>query len=156
MSSGSFPVRPHDARFFGTERSMEKTASGAGVVLLGRILFSAMFILASFAHFTQKDIDAAVRAGVPMASLLVPLAGILAGLAGLSVLLGYHARIGAWGIVVFLAIITPVMHKFWSVTDPGVAQMQLVNFMKNAAMLGAALMITHFGAGPLSIDARRR
>jgi uncharacterized membrane protein YphA (DoxX/SURF4 family) len=34
--------------------------------------------------------------------------------------------------------------------------MQLVNFMKNAAMLGAALMITHFGAGPLSIDARRR
>jgi putative oxidoreductase len=156
MSSSSFPVRPHDSRLFGTERSMEKTASGAGVVLLGRILFSAIFIFGGFSNFTQKGIDAAAQAGVPMASVLVPLAGVLASLGGLSVLLGYHARIGAWGIVLFLAIVTPVMHNFWSVTDPGVAQMQQINFMKNVAMLGAALMITHFGAGLLSIDARRR
>jgi putative oxidoreductase len=155
MSSSSIPVR-HDSRFFGTERSMANSTSGAGVVLLGRILFSVIFIFAGFANLTQKSIDAAVQAGVPMASVLVPLAGILAGLAGLSVLLGYHARIGAWGIVVFLAVITPVMHNFWSVTDPGLAQMQQVNFMKNIAMLGAALMIAYFGAGPLSIDAHRR
>lgn len=29
-----------------------------------------------------------------------------------------------------------------------------VMFMKNVAMLGGALLITYFGAGPISIDAR--
>jgi uncharacterized membrane protein YphA (DoxX/SURF4 family) len=33
--------------------------------------------------------------------------------------------------------------------------MQQVHFMKNVAMIGAALLITHFGAGPVSIDSRR-
>jgi putative oxidoreductase len=33
--------------------------------------------------------------------------------------------------------------------------MQQVNFMKNLSMLGGALLILYFGAGPLSLDARR-
>ena len=48
---------------------------------------------------------------------------------------------------------------FWTVTDPMARQMQMVNFMKNLAMLGGALMISYFGAGPMSIDSlldRRR
>jgi len=28
-------------------------------------------------------------------------------------------------------------------------------FMKNVSLLGAALLITHFGAGPISLDTRR-
>jgi len=31
----------------------------------------------------------------------------------------------------------------------------MVMFMKNVALLGAALLITQFGSGPLSLDARR-
>jgi len=34
------------------------------------------------------------------------------------------------------------------------AQMQQIMFMKNVAMLGGALLISYFGAGPLSLDAR--
>jgi putative oxidoreductase len=34
-------------------------------------------------------------------------------------------------------------------------QMQMVMFMKNLAILGGALLISQFGAGPLSLDARR-
>jgi len=34
-------------------------------------------------------------------------------------------------------------------------QIQMAMFMKNIALLGAALLITQFGAGPLSLDARR-
>jgi putative oxidoreductase len=33
--------------------------------------------------------------------------------------------------------------------------MQMVMFMKNMAVLGGALFIAYFGAGPLSLDARR-
>jgi uncharacterized membrane protein YphA (DoxX/SURF4 family) len=32
--------------------------------------------------------------------------------------------------------------------------MQQAMFMKNLSMLGGALLIAHFGAGPLSLDAR--
>ena len=74
---------------------------------------------------------------------------------GLSILLGYRAKIGAWLIVLFLLIVTPIMHKFWGLTDPMMAQVQMINFMKNLSMLGGALLIVQFGAGPLSLDARR-
>jgi putative oxidoreductase len=71
-----------------------------------------------FRHFSRKDIGQAIQHGVPMAPLLVPVSGVRALLSGLSILFGFHARLGAWGIVVFLAAITPVMHNFWTVTDP--------------------------------------
>jgi len=72
-----------------------------------------------------------------------------------SVLLGYRAKIGAWLLVVFLVPVTLAIHNFWAVHDPMAAQIQQVMFMKNLSMLGAALLISYFGAGPLSFDARR-
>jgi putative oxidoreductase len=35
------------------------------------------------------------------------------------------------------------------------AQVQMAMFMKNMSMLGAALLISQFGAGPFSLDAWR-
>ena len=74
---------------------------------------------------------------------------------GLSILLGYRAKLGAWLIVLFLIGVTP-MHKFWGITDPMMFQMQFAMFMKNIAMLGGALLITQFGPGPWSLDARNK
>jgi len=74
---------------------------------------------------------------------------------GLSILLGYRARIGAWLLVIFLVPVTLMMHNFWVVKDPMMAQMQMVMFMKNLSMLGGALLISQFGSGPWSLDARR-
>jgi putative oxidoreductase len=48
-----------------------------------------------------------------------------------------------------------MMHKFWGIADPMMARMQQVMFMKNLSLLGAALLISYFGAGPLSLDARK-
>lgn len=131
--------------------------SGAAkvVVLAGRFLFSAIFIFAALGHFSQQEIDYAAHAGVPFASLLVPASGLLALAGGLSILLGYRARIGAWLLVLFLVPVTLMMHNFWAVKDPMMAQMQMAMFLKNVSMLGGALLISHFGAGPLSLDARR-
>ncbi len=124
------------------------------LALIGRILFSAIFILASFGHFTQAYIGYAAKAGVPIPQLLVPISGLLALIGGLSVLLGYHARIGAILLVVFLVPVTLWMHAFWAVKDPAMAAIQMSNFMKNLSMIGAALLILYFGPGPLSLDAR--
>lgn len=124
------------------------------VAALGRLLFTVIFIMAGPMHFSSKEIGYAASQGVPLASIAVPLSGIIALAGGLSILLGYRARIGAWLIVLFLAVITPVMHNFWAVTDPMMYVMQMAMFMKNASMLGAALLITQVGAGPWSLDAR--
>jgi putative oxidoreductase len=47
------------------------------------------------------------------------------------------------------------MHNFWAVKDPMMAQMQMAMFLKNVTMLGGALLISQFGAGRLSVDAKR-
>lgn len=120
----------------------------------GRVLYSAIFVTTLFSHFSPQLIGYARQAGIPLAGLLVPLSGVLAGVGGLSILLGYRAKIGAWLIVLFLVPVTVTMHNFWAVTDPMMAQLQQAMFMKNLSMLGGALLIAYFGAGPLSLDAR--
>jgi len=125
------------------------------VVLLGRALYAAIFIIAGPGHFSAATISYAAHQGVPMASIAVPLSGLMALVGGLSILVGYSARYGAWLIVIFLVPVTLIMHRFWGVPNPAMAQVQQIMFMKNLSMLGAALLIVHFGSGPFSIDSRK-
>jgi putative oxidoreductase len=124
-------------------------------VPVGRALFAAIFILASFGHFSKETIGYAAAAGVPLAGIAVPFSGLLALAGGLSVLLGYRTRIGALLLVAFLVPVTLMMHKFWGVADPMMAKMQQVMFMKNVALTGASLLLAWFGAGPISLDAKK-
>lgn len=140
--------------------TMKETTSRAtfgrrGLELLGRVLFSAIFVLAGAKNLSPHAIQAAAAQGVPLASVAVPAAGILALVGGLSVLLGYRARTGAWMLVLFLAPVTFAMHRFWAVADPQLAQLELTMFLKNLSMLGSALLVTRLGAGSWSLDARR-
>lgn len=124
------------------------------IVLIGRMLYSAIFISASLGHFSHEAVDYAMQRGIPAASVLVPLSGVLAFLGGLSILIGFKARYGAWLIVLFLIPVTFTMHNFWAMEDVSMQAVQKTMFLKNLAMLGAALMITHFGSGPMSVDKR--
>lgn len=125
------------------------------IVLIGRILFSALFIIKSFDHFTKDAVDRATTAGVPYADVLVPVAGVIAFLGGLSILLGYKARFGALLLIIFLIPTTFYMHKFWSSDTTFAQMMENYCFFKNIALLGAALMFTHFGSGPWSLDCKK-
>ena len=127
------------------------TAVLSKVSLLGRILYSAIFILSGPNHFKAATIGYAAAQGVPLASIAVPLSGIIALLGGLSIALGYRAKLGAWLIVLFLVPVSLMLHRFWGLSDPKAAGLQLAMFMKNVSMLGAALMIARVGSGPLSL-----
>jgi hypothetical protein len=48
--------------------------------------------------------------------------------------------------------VTLMMHAFRNVPDPMMRMIQQGFFMKNLAMLGGALLIAYFGAGPASLD----
>jgi putative oxidoreductase len=137
-------------------KDVEATSFWQGVVVvLGRFFFALIFLMAGANHFNKQTIGYAASQGVPLASIAVPLSGVVAIAGGLSILLGYRAKLGAWLIVLFLVPVSFMMHKFWTVTDPMMAQIQMILFMKNISMLGGALLISQFGAGPLSLDARR-
>ena len=121
---------------------------------LGRVLFALIFITAAPRHFTHEGIQHAASLGVPFAGVLVPLSGVMALAGGLSVAAGYKARWGASVLILFLGLVTWWMHGFWRLNDPVAIHVQQAMFAKNLSMLGAALLISQFGAGPISIDQR--
>ena len=135
--------------------SINTPAIARYAVPAGRALFALLFIVSGLGHFSSQTIAYGAASGVPMANFLIPASGALAIAGALSIALGYRARLGALALVAFLVPVTFAMHKFWAAPDAMTAMMQQVSFMKNAALTGAALLIAYFGAGPLSLDARR-
>ena len=145
--------RPRVAPF--ATRTAVSDSRTALLVPVARFFFALIFLFAGAGHFAKAPVAYAAAQGVPFASFLVPFSGVLAAAGGLSILLGYHARIGAWLLILFLVPVTVMMHNFWAVSDPMTHQLQQAMFFKNVALIGSALLIAHFGAGPYSLDARR-
>ena len=123
------------------------------LVPLGRLLFSAMFIQSGIGHFQHRAaLTAYARSmGAPAAELMVPLTGLMILLGGVSVLLGAYARVGAWLLFLFLVPTALIMHRFWGLPDPQLAQNQRAHFQKNLSLAGGALLIAYFGSGPYSL-----
>ncbi|MET9969971.1 DoxX family membrane protein [Streptomyces sp. NPDC006356] len=122
------------------------------LVLIGRILFSALFLASAVGHLTRTKAMAAYAAsrGVPAAAPATFGGGLLLLVGGLSVLLGVWADLGALLLLVFLVPTAVLMHAFWRESDPQVRQMEMVQFQKDVALAGAALMLlallAHAGA----------
>ncbi|WP_338049542.1 hypothetical protein [Rhodococcus jostii] len=64
----------------------------------------------------------------------------------LSVLLGIWADLGSLLLVAFLIPTAALMHNFWSESDPQTRQMEMIQFNKDIALAGAALMLFAFFA----------
>jgi putative oxidoreductase len=113
------------------------------LMLIGWILFAALFLSAAFAHFTQTTMMAgyAQSRGVPAARAAVLGGGVLLLLGGVSVLFGVWPDLGALLLFVFLVPTALLMHRFWAETDSQAKQMEQVQFSKDIALAGAALML---------------
>ena len=95
-----------------------------------------------FNHFAQLNMMTgyAKSKGIPAPSLAVGGSGVLLFLGGLSLLLGYHPTIGTALLVIFLLAASFGIHNFWTVQDQQAKQGEMVNFLKNMAILGLLLM----------------
>ena len=123
--------------------------------LLGRILYGGFFLLGGINHFQHLNMMAGFTAskGVPAAKPGVMLSGLLIIIGGLLVILGWHVRIGLACIVLFLVPVTFLMHNYWVEKDMMQMINQRVNFQKNLALLGAALMMLMISRPwPLSLN----
>src|SRR5206468_7139042 len=78
--------------------------------------------------------------GVPAASVAVQGTGVMLVLGGLSLLTGYKPKLGSALVAAFLAGVSPSMHAFWKESEPQQRQAEMINFMKNMALAGAAIL----------------
>jgi putative oxidoreductase len=112
--------------------------------LLGRIMYGGFFVLAGINHFQHLGMMSQFAGfkGVPAPKAAVIFSGVLILLGGLCIVLGCQpAWVGVALIALFLIPVTLTMHTFWSDTDPQMKLNNRVNFQKNLALLGAALMV---------------
>jgi uncharacterized membrane protein YphA (DoxX/SURF4 family) len=110
---------------------------------LGRALYGGFFAYNGLNHFNQRESMAqyAGSKGIQPADAAVLASGTLILAGGVSVLAGVKPRVGLALIAGFLAGVTPMMHRFWEVDDPGQRMGEQINFMKNMALFGSALML---------------
>jgi putative oxidoreductase len=59
---------------------------------------------------------------------------------GLSMLLGVYPVVGIILLTIFLLGVSFQMHNFWKVADAQTKQIDMINFTKNMALVGALLM----------------
>jgi len=127
--------------------------------LLGRIIFGSFFTYYGINHFlnTATMTQYAASKGVPMPELAVIVSGALLVVGGLSVIFGLWPHVGAACLGLFLVGVSPIMHNFWDIRDPGQRMIEMGNFMKNMALLGAVLMMAAVPRPwPYSLEYRRR
>ena len=120
--------------------------------VLGRLLFGGFFLYNGINHLKQHQ-GLAQYAGaknVPNPDAAVTVSGVAILVGGLSLVLGVKPRLGILPIAAFLAVVSPMMHDFWN-ADPQAKQNEMINFSKNIALLGAALMLSGVEEWPASI-----
>lgn len=126
--------------------------------LVGRAIFWGFFVLSGIRHFQRMHNmrQYAASKGVPAAQPAVQLTGLMLLAGGLSLIAGRKPRRGLAMLVGVLVPITLQMHRFWEEQDPGNRQAEMSNFMKNMALVGAALTMTQIREPwPASLDAAR-
>lgn len=108
--------------------------------LVARLLYGSVLVYTGINHFQNAEsmIGYAESKGVPEADLAVPVTGAMLVGSGVGIVLWRLPRLAAATAVAFFIGVTPTMHDFWNF-EGDERQSQRNNFLKNMAMLGAAI-----------------
>jgi putative oxidoreductase len=125
----------------GVRRIARRTGT-AVPLLLGRAIFGGFFLYNGINHFVSRQMltEYARGKGLPAASVAVAASGLLLVAGGLSLVAGVRPRVGTSLVTTFLLGVSPQMHAFWKETDPQQRMHELVNFTKNMALVGGAML----------------
>ena len=123
--------------------------------LVGRLVLAWFFISASLALGAHWSSTIALMTfkGMPAPAVLLAGAIVLMILGGISLALGFHARVGALLLFAFTIIASVMMHAYWKIDNNAIARADDYEiFVRNIAIAGGLLLIVGMGAGPFSID----
>lgn len=87
---------------------------------------------------TQQELT---EAGIPLAAGVTLFMIVVELIGGASILLGYRVQIGVILVLLYLVPSTLIFH------NPLVDSSQMIEFMKNLAIVGGLLMFTAYGPG---------
>jgi putative oxidoreductase len=114
------------------------------VFVVARVLVALVFLANGFGIIPQtQPAKELVEHGAPaaMVPLFMLVARTLEIIGGFGLVLGIYPRIAAIAVIAFLVPATLVVHGFWQVVGTPVYFMQLLQFLKNAAITGGLLLI---------------
>ena len=129
--------------------------------LLARLCLATIFLFEAYDSIqyydhtqqTMTDYGITWRQDVLLVTCIVLLI-----VGGCSLLIGYHAKLGAILLLLYWVPVTLIVYSFWN--DPlEVRRLHSILFMKNIAIIGGLLMVLVNGTGKYSIrrllDVRR-
>ncbi|GIW65549.1 MAG: LysR family transcriptional regulator [Candidatus Parcubacteria bacterium] len=113
------------------------------ILLLSRVILGLYFLFSGFAHFKNLNMMSqyAQSKNVPAPKLAVIVTGLLLLVGGLSILLGAYIQVGVLALTIFFLPVSFMMHNFWTVQDPQMKMMEMINFMKNMAIWAGVLAL---------------
>ena len=126
------------------------------LVLIARILLAGIFITAGLSKIGgfEGTVGYIASKGLPFSGLIAALTIAVEVLGGIAIVIGYKARIAGFVLAVFTILAAVIFHNFWD-APADQAYIQNIMFMKNMSIAGGLLLLTIFGAGGLSIDAKK-
>ena len=128
----------------------------APFALLARLAMVALFLPAGIRKLGSFEGTAGYigSVGLPLPELGAAIAIVVEIVGPLLLLLGLFTRSTALVMAIFTAAATWFFHAYWAM--PAESQMvQQLMFFKNVGVIGGLLAIAAFGAGALSLDAKR-
>jgi putative oxidoreductase len=146
-----------DEVFIDDEATALDTPWQTTMALIGRLLLAAIFAMSGIAKLTDTagTVSHMTAAGIPYADTLAIVAGVAEVLGAASLVLGLLTRLGAFGLFLYMIPTTVLFHGFWNFE--GAERLpQMVNFMKNLAIMGGLATLVAVGARRFSIDHRIR
>lgn len=120
---------------------------------LARFLVAVIFLLSGVGKLFGFADTAQMMAGAgfPAPSVFLIGAIVLELIGGTLLLAGYKTRAAAIGLIVFIIPATIIFHAS-GIGDPVHGQEQMINTLKNLAIIGALIKFAADGAGAFAVD----
>jgi putative oxidoreductase len=118
--------------------------------LAGRFLAALIFLLSGLGKLGAYTATAAYMSSAGIPGVLLPLVIATEVLGALAVIIGWKTRFAAFLVGGFSVLAAIGFHRNLA------NQLELIQFLKDVSIAGGFLLLVVHGAGPLSIDRRRK
>lgn len=120
---------------------------------ISRVFLAVIFIIAGVRKAMNFDGTAQYIAskGLPVPDVLAGATIAVEVLGGVALVVGFLTRLSSFGLAIFCLLTIYFFHNFWAL-PAAEAMAQQTQAVKNLAIAGGLLLLTYWGAGPLSVD----